>query len=233
LEGKVILMIDGKPLVQYVYEAAIKVKDVSEVIIATDHSLVMETVQNFGGNAMMTSKHHASGTDRIGEIAKSLKQYDIFINVQADEPLIKPGQIEEVIHAFYDSNVNIATQRKKLDQEVELFDYNVVKVVCDQMNNALYFSRNAIPAHRDLPYQKWIKESIYYKHIGLYGYRRETLLELVELSPSFLEKSEKLEQLRWLENGYKIKCLETNHYTIGIDTEEDLIKVEKIIKGTF
>ena len=230
LEGKVIMMLDGKPMIQWVYEAALKVNGVSEVIIATDHNLVEEAAASFGARCELTSKHHASGTDRIAEVAQRLSGYDVFINLQADEPLIHPLQIQELIQSFKDDQVEIATQKISISSSEELFEFNVVKVVCDTQDKVLYFSRNAIPAVRDFAYRHWMEQHSYFKHVGLYGFRRNILLEIAKLKPSALEKAESLEQLRWLENGYTIHCKETSHFTIGVDTLEDLERAEALIQ---
>jgi 3-deoxy-manno-octulosonate cytidylyltransferase (CMP-KDO synthetase) len=228
LPGKPLEDILGKSLIRRVYEQASRSALAHEVLVATDHPDIYHHVLAFGGKAVMTSEKHISGTDRIGEVAQ-MSDSDIFINVQGDEPLIDPGQIDELISKFKISEVEIATQKIIITSTEDLFDYNTVKVLTAKNDCALYFSRQAIPGHRDLPYRKWIDHSDYYRHVGIYGFRKKTLLELIALQPSSLERAETLEQLRWLENGYTIHCFETAYTSFGVDTPEDLEKVVHLI----
>jgi len=229
LPQKPLADIFGKSLIMRVYERASLVKSADDVIVATDHQLIFDHVQNAGGKVILTSPNHVSGTDRVAEVANMIEA-DIIINVQGDEPLINPNQIEDLIRSFDDEKVCIATQKQLLDLHDDLLNYNIVKVVCNLKNEALYFSRQAIPAFRDLPYREWQSNYNYFRHIGLYGFRKNTLKEITSLPKSPLENTESLEQLRWLDNGYTIHCFETKYDSIGVDTEEDLVKVRKIFK---
>jgi 3-deoxy-manno-octulosonate cytidylyltransferase (CMP-KDO synthetase) len=171
---------------------------------------------------MMTKVAHQSGTDRVGEVALAMADYQIVINVQGDEPYINPNQIDDLISSMKADNASIATQCNICEKQEDIFDYNVVKLTKSVGNKALYFSRQAIPAHRDLPFKVWFENSLYYRHIGIYGFDRKVLLKLIDLEESKLEKSEKLEQLRWLENDYEIMVYETKYKSKGIDTPNDL-----------
>lgn len=233
LKGKPLLNIDGKPMIQWVYERAKKAKLTNDVIAATDDKRVFDAVRYFGGKAVMTSPEHRTGTDRIAEAADGLN-VDIIINVQGDEPLIEPEMIDAAIRPLTnDSEIVAATLKTKIKDEKELSNPNVVKVVTDKNDFALYFSRLPIPYVRNS--EQWPvisdqKNNIHFKHIGLYVYRKDFLLKFARMKPTPLEEAEKLEQLRVLENGYKIKVVETKHDSIGVDTEEDLEKVRKIVK---
>lgn len=227
LPEKPLADIVGKSLIEHVYLKAIQVKD-AEVIVATDDARIYDHVFAFGGKAAMTSSEHQSGTDRIAEVASGLDS-DIIINLQGDEPMINPKQIEELIQLMQMPHVEIGTQCVKLDDPQALFDYNVVKVVRDYDHKALYFSRQAIPAFRDLKYEAWIEKADYFKHVGMYGFKREALMKITTLPPSELEKTESLEQLRWLQHGFNIYCKETTYASIGVDTIEDLNHVREIM----
>jgi 3-deoxy-manno-octulosonate cytidylyltransferase (CMP-KDO synthetase) len=229
LERKLLQDIHGKPLIQWVYERAQKVNKVSRVLIAVDDQELYDTCQQFGAEVVMTDASHTSGTDRIGQVAKELIDIDFVVNLQGDEPLIDPSEIERFITFLINSEAPIVTMAESLSNEQALFDYNVVKLTKDNNNRALYFSRNAIPAFRDKPYKDWIKLHPYFRHVGLYGFRKSILLDLVKLSTSSLEKAESLEQLRWLENGYSIGVMETSHYSVGVDTQEDLDRVRILL----
>lgn len=221
--GKPLCPLKGKPLIQHVYENSMQSRLAGEVIVATDSETIFERVLAFGGKAVMTSRKHPSGTDRIAEVAASL-DYDIIVNVQGDEPLIHPDMIDSVITALDDSRASIGTLIKKIEDPAEISDYNVVKVVFDKENFAVYFSRAPIPFRA---HHSEIRAPQYYKHIGIYSYRRDVLLALAGMEPTELEKIEKLEQLRAIENGMKIKIKETFLETFGVDTPEDLERVEK------
>lgn len=222
LNGKPLLHIDGKPMIQWVYERAKKAKLINDVIAATDDKRVFDAVRYFGGKAVMTSPEHRTGTDRIAEAAGGLN-VDIIVNVQGDEPLIEPEMIDAAIRPLTnDSEIVAATLKTKIKDEKELNNPNVVKVVTDKNDFALYFSRLPIP------YVRGQEKNIHFKHIGLYVYRKDFLLKFARMKPTPLEEAEKLEQLRVLENGYKIKVVETKHDSIGVDTVEDLEKVRKI-----
>lgn len=228
LDEKILLPINDKPMIQWVYEAALKVKNIQHVCIAADDEKTLKACNDFGANVHLTSVSHQSGTDRMGEIATKLPQYDYFINMQADEPLINPLSIERLAEFLISNNVGIATMYDVINNENDLFNYNVVKLVKDLNNNVLYFSRNAVPAHRDLPFKDWIKSAVYYMHVGIYGFKRNILMDVVRLPVSDLEKSEKLEQLRWLENGFEIKLCENLFFSKGVDTREDYEEVLKL-----
>ncbi|MCX7913182.1 MAG: 3-deoxy-manno-octulosonate cytidylyltransferase [Thermodesulfovibrionales bacterium] len=239
--GKPLQHIHGKPLIQHVYERVLKAKKISDVYVATDNEKIYKTVEDFNGKVLMTMESHRSGTDRIAEallkIETSFKEYtqiDIVVNVQGDEPMIEPQMVDDVIDILQeDSRADIGTLVRRIEDFHDFRDPNVVKVVFDRENFALYFSRSPIPHYRDL---SMLKKGILsqnlvrvYKHIGIYSYRRRCLLNLVKLPSSHLEEAEKLEQLRALENGYKIKVKITEYETIGVDTPEDLERVKRCL----
>ncbi len=226
-EGKALADILGKPMIQHVYERTLLTPHVSEVIVATDDERIASAVKRFGGRAEMTSTGHETGTDRLAEVAARLDS-DIIVNVQGDEPLIEPEMINEAIDPLVqEPSVLMATLKSRIKTLHDFLSPNVVKVVTDWEGYALYFSRSPLPNFRD----KWndLKDDAFssgrllcYKHVGLYVYRREFLLQFAQMSPTYLELSEKLEQLRVLENGYRIKVVETSHESIGVDTPGDL-----------
>lgn len=223
--GKPLADMAGKPMIQRVYEQVKKTVDT--VWVATDDERIADAVKAFGGNVVMTSPNHRSGTDRCREAYEKVgKGYDIVINIQGDEPFIQPSQIETLKACFDDDTVSIATLVKPFapdaDFETVLANPNSPKVVLNKNHEAMYFSRSVIPYLRGKERTEWLKLHTYYKHIGLYAYRADTLKEITELEQSTLEKAESLEQLRWLENGYKIKVGITNVETIGIDTPADM-----------
>lgn len=221
-EGKVLAQIHGKPMLQHVFERAKKSKALDDVIIACDDERIMMAAKKFGAKAVMTSPKHPSGTDRIAEAVRSLK-VDIVVNIQGDEPLIQPKVIDDLVKALRkDKACVMATTIKAVTDENDLNNPNVVKVAIDKSNVALYFSRSCIPFNRDGQPLKNIKV---YKHLGLYAYRKSFLMKFKDLPKSSLETTEKLEQLRVLEAGYKIKTIQTTVDTIGVDTPEDLAKV--------
>lgn len=222
-EGKVLAKIMGKPMIQHVWERAKQSIVLDEVIIACDDERVADAAREFGAKVVMTAKAHVSGTDRIIEIVNPL-DVKVVINIQGDEPLIHPLMIDTVARAVLEDNkVSMATLMKKIENQEEVNDPNVVKVVVDRNNFALYFSRSAIPYY---PENSEIKEPVYFKHIGLYGYTKDFLFTYKNLPVSKLEKTERLEQLRVLEEGYRIKVIETKYETIGVDTPEDLERVK-------
>jgi 3-deoxy-manno-octulosonate cytidylyltransferase (CMP-KDO synthetase) len=218
-------------MVQWVYEAALKVNKVNKVMVATDSEEVFDTVVQFGGEAIMTSKEHLSGTDRIGEVAQKMPEYDVFINMQGDEPLIEPKTIQKLVDYFSEGGNSISTLYERISDENQLFDYNVVKLVFTNAGKILYFSRSAIPAQRDVAFKNWLKNSSYWRHIGLYGFKRDTLMQICQLKQSSLEQLEVLEQLRWLENGYDIHAIECQNHGVGVDTKDDLERAEMRILG--
>ena len=221
--GKPLVDIQGKPMVQHVYEKAQSLGTFSKVIVATDDVRIEIVVNDFGGLAMITSEDHQSGTDRCGEVISKLKEsFDVVVNIQGDEPFIHIEQLEQLISLFKNPNTQIATLKKQLDNIEDVQNVNVVKVVSDNDKRALYFSRSPIPFARGEETKEWLGKHNYYKHIGLYGYRYAVLKELVNLPTSSLESCESLEQLRWLQNGFSIFIAETKHESIGIDTPEDL-----------
>ena len=222
--GKALVDINGKSMVQRVYEQASAVGGLNKVVVATDHEKIFNHIKDFGGDVCMTSEHHPSGTDRCREAFEMLEeQHDFIVNIQGDEPFIEPGQIEELIEGL-NTTTQIATQARLIDDQKKLKDPNCVKVICNQQGNAVYFSRSPIPHLRNYPRDQWIKQFDYYQHIGLYAYRADVLQQITELPVSPLENAEGLEQLRWLENSFTIKVLITQYYADGIDTPEDLEK---------
>jgi len=234
LDGKPLLDIAGKPMVQWVYERAKKAKLIRDVLVATDDKRVMSAVERFGGKAVMTSSSHRSGTDRIAEAAGSLNA-DVIVNVQGDEPLIEPEMIDEAIKPLLaESSLLISTLKTRIANEEELKDPNVVKVVTDREGFAIYFSRLPIPYVREsseFGVRSSELKATYYKHIGLYVYRKDFLLKFAKMKPTPLEDAEKLEQLRVLENGYKIKVVQTKYNSVGVDTKEDLERVREIVSS--
>lgn len=228
--GKPLVEIGGKPMIQRVYEQAKQCKDLSDVIVATDDEKIEACVLGFGGKVVMTSSSHQSGTDRCNEVLEKMNlPFDVVVNIQGDEPFLNPEQISELIDCFGDEQTQIATLIKKIDNVEAVFDANKVKVVRSENNFALYFSRSPIPCNRDLPKEKWIDNHDYFKHIGVYGYKTQVLKEVSSLPKSKLENVENLEQLRWLEAGYKIKLAETNFEAIAIDTPGDLEKLNDLL----
>lgn len=218
--GKPLVDIDGMSMIQRVYVQAKKVTAFNTVIVATDDERIYNHVRSFGGDVMMTSPLHVSGTDRIGEVCRNFgEQPDVIVNIQGDEPFIQPEQLMLLLTAFNDHSTEIATLVKKIEQPEEIENTNVVKVVFSTHYKALYFSRSGIPFPRNI-------KTDYYKHIGIYAYREAILHQLTQLSPTPLEQSESLEQLRWLENGFTIKVVPTTIDTIGIDTPDDLSKIK-------
>ncbi|MHA6248166.1 3-deoxy-manno-octulosonate cytidylyltransferase [Pontibacter sp. CAU 1760] len=223
--GKPLVDIHGKSMIRRVYEQA-QQADLAEVVVATDDERIREHVTAFGGNVVMTASHHQSGTDRCFEAYTLLdKPYEYIINIQGDEPFIKPEQINLVAACFRQPQTQLATLVKKVESEEELFNANAPKVVLNQAKEALYFSRQPIPYCRNVPQDIWHLQHTYFKHIGIYGYRADILEQITQLPPSSLELAESLEQLRWLENGFRISTALTKFETIGIDTPEDLQKV--------
>ncbi|MCX6290669.1 MAG: 3-deoxy-manno-octulosonate cytidylyltransferase [Bacteroidetes bacterium] len=226
--GKPLVDIDGKSMIQRVYEQSIKANLLSHVVIATDDDRIMAHVKEFGGNVMMTSPNLQSGTDRCAEIIGMDKDHswDVVINIQGDEPYIHPEQIDLLCRCFESPETSIATLIKEIKSGDELFNHNNAKVILNKNREAIYFSRAPIPYCRNYPEQEWTRQHIYYKHIGIYGYRAPMLLELSMLPKTKLEIAESLEQLRWIENGYKINTALTSLESIAIDTPADLLKIK-------
>ena len=223
--GKLLKEVNSKPIIQWVWEAAKQSKLAQEVIIATDSELILNKAKEFGANAEMTSSEHKSGSDRICEVAKRHNEYDYILNMQGDEPQITPQVIDLAIETLIESNCDISTLVRQITDVEQIQDPNCVKCVFDNDFNALYFSRCPIP------YERNKGEAKYYAHIGIYGYKRESLIKMTSLTQSDLEKAESLEQLRALKNGMKIKVALTNLNPIGIDTQQDLDKFIKIQKS--
>lgn len=230
--GKPLAVIGDKPMIQHVFERVSEIHAVDEVVVATDDDRIFNKVVEFGGKAVMTNTSHKSGTDRCGEVLGKItaegRCFDVVVNIQGDEPFVEHTQIEKLIGCFTDPNVQIATLRKRIISQAELESPNVVKLVCDRNDNALYFSRFSIPFQRGKEIGSWMDSHNYFKHIGVYAYRTEVLREIVKLQQTPLECSESLEQLRWLENGLKIKVAETDHENIAIDTPDDLLKLKNL-----
>ncbi len=225
LGGKPLADINGKPMVQWVYERAKEARLVNEVSVATDDERILNAVRSFGGRAVMTSPLHRSGTDRIAEAARGTKA-DIVVNIQGDEPLIDPESIDGAIRPLLDDpGVQLCTLKTRITREEEFRDPNAVKVVTDKDGFALYFSRSPIPYNKK-PFEGAAPA---FKHIGLYVYRREFLFKFSELKPTRLEEAESLEQLRALENGFRIKVVETSYNPVSVDTAEDLDRVRAIM----
>lgn len=222
--GKPLVDIGGKSMIRRVYEQTLKSTLLDQVIVATDDLRIYDHIQSFGGLAEMTSSNHQSGTDRCAEVAKNHPDFDVFVNIQGDEPFIDPKQIDLVCKCFERSDVNLATLVKKISDSSELFDINTPKVVFNLKQDAIYFSRNPIPFLRNCPPEEWVKKHSFYKHIGLYGYRGQVLQQVSQLRISPLEQAEALEQLRWLDNGLSIKIAVTTVESIAIDTPQDLEK---------
>ncbi len=229
--GKPLAMLGGKPVIERVYQRVSEFVD--EVVVATDDQRIFEVVSAFGGKVVLTSSEHQSGTDRCYEALQKIEgDFDVIVNVQGDEPFVTRHQILSLVEAFSNSTVDIATLAVKISQEngIEYLENpSHVKVVRNIKNEALYFSRSVIPYNRNLSTNELLQKHKYLKHLGLYAYKVNVLKEIASLQVTSLEKMESLEQLRWLENGYKIFVGETEQETIGIDTPEDLIKAEKYL----
>lgn len=223
--GKPLAVLGGKTVIQRVYE---QVADVlGEAYVATDDERILQAVERFGGRAVMTRADHQSGTDRIEEAVEKIgTDADVIINVQGDEPFIRRSQIETLMRLFDDPLTQIGTLGKPFDTMEAVMNPNSPKIVTDVRGYALYFSRSAIPFVRGTEQAQWLTQYPFLKHLGIYAYRREVLAEVTRLSQSSLELAEKLEQLRWLQNGYKIKVGLTDVETVGIDTPEDLQRAE-------
>jgi len=225
--GKVLADICGKPMIQHVWEQAKEALLLDDVIIACDEESVFAAAGNFGANCVMTSKGHLSGSDRITEVVGPI-EVKVVVNIQADEPLIKPIMIDSLVEALLrDESIYMATLIKQIQDTREINNPNTVKVVVDKNNFALYFSRAPIPYRAD----KVKSKTVYYKHIGLYAYTKDFLFRYKNILPSSLERAEKLEQLRVLEEGLRIKVIETKFDTIGVDTAQDLDRVRQILSG--
>jgi 3-deoxy-manno-octulosonate cytidylyltransferase (CMP-KDO synthetase) len=225
--GKPLVDINGKSMIQRVYERASLAAALHTVVVATDDHRIESAVKDFGGNVVMTSEEHESGTDRCLEaLEKVEEQYEIAVNIQGDEPFISPDQINLILSCFHQENTEIATLVKLIEDESDLWNANKPKVLMDDDDFAIYFSRQCLPFLRDVEKENWLKEFNFYKHIGMYAYRTDTLKEICKLKPSRLERAEGLEQLRWIEHGYKIKTAISDEEAQSIDTPEDLEKLK-------
>ena len=224
--GKPLIDIKGKSMIQRVYEQASKSKLLTKVIVATDDEQIFNHVKKFGGQVVMTAAHHPSGTDRCWDALQQLEEdYQYVINIQGDEPLIEPAQIDELAAILQDGNTALATQMMAIDSYEMLFDKGEVKIVLNANKEALYFSRMVIPFIKGMDEKEWHLHYQYYRHVGMYAYREDVLKQITQLPVSPLEKAESLEQLRWIENGFAIKCVTTTHQSHCIDTPEDLEKI--------
>jgi 3-deoxy-manno-octulosonate cytidylyltransferase (CMP-KDO synthetase) len=241
LEGKLLLPVAGKPLILHTLAQAEKARTVSRVIVATDDERIRQIVAEAGGEAILTSPDHRSGSDRIAEVARELPENSIIVNVQGDEPLISPATIDSAVEALLeDASVDISTTCETITNQKDVLNPDIVKVVCDEQGFALYFSRSPVPYPRDAVREYGDLETalhgdprlagLYRKHTGLYVFRREYLLRFTEMSQTVLERAEMLEQLRALENGARIKVVETKESSIGVDTAEDLERVRAAVE---
>lgn len=230
--GKPLAKILGKPMIQWVYERAIGSRRLDQVIVATDDHRIYNTVRAFGGQVEMTSPKAANGTERVAEVARKLNS-ELIVNLQGDEPTIDPAMIDQLVDLLLATpSAVVGTLVRKIEQSADLMNPNIPKVVVDNDFHALYFSRSPIPFCRDeMAKEKWLTQADYYQHIGMYIYRRNFLLQLVTMPLSKLEQIEKLEQLRVLENGYKIKVAVTQGRSLGVDVPEDIQKVEAYLSG--
>ncbi len=229
--GKPLAMLGGKPVIQRVYEQVMSV--LGEAYVATDDERIFQTVESFGGRAVMTRSDHKSGTDRIQEaVTKIGTDADVIINVQGDEPFIQASQIETLMHLFDDPSTQIGTLGKPFESIEATENPNSPKIVTDVRGFALYFSRSVIPFIRGKERTDWFGAYPFLKHLGVYAYRREVLAEVTRLPQSSLEQAESLEQLRWLQNGYRIRVGLTNVETVGIDTPDDLVRAEQFLAAS-
>jgi 3-deoxy-manno-octulosonate cytidylyltransferase (CMP-KDO synthetase) len=231
--GKPLALLGGKPVIQWVWENVSAMPELACAVVATDDERIAEAVEGFGGRAVMTASTHRSGTDRCGEVVRKLREegqtFDVAINVQGDEPFVRQEQLRSLVDCFADGEVQIATLKTAIHSTAELMSPNNVKVVCDLRGRALYFSRQPLPHVRGVEPEQWMEHHPYFKHVGIYAFRTETLEALVRLQQSPLELCESLEQLRWLENGYEIQVKETAVANIGIDTPADMALAEQYL----
>jgi 3-deoxy-manno-octulosonate cytidylyltransferase (CMP-KDO synthetase) len=223
-------MIDGKSMIMRVYEQTLKTTVLDRVIVSTDDERIFNHVKDYGGEVMMTSEAHMSGTSRIGEVVENLSfmnncPYDVIVNIQGDEPFIDPSQIDLIVSLFDNPEVKIGTLIRRIENSEDLFNPNVVKTVVDHEGKAMYFSRSPVPYLRGIPQDAWIENQDFFKHIGLYAYRSSVLKRILNLPEAPPELSESLEQLRWLYHGYNIHTAVTDIETVGIDVPEDLLKL--------
>lgn len=225
--GKPMADIQGITMIERVYRQVIKSKYLKKVVVATDNENIYNHVISFGGEAQITDSNHISGTDRCLEAFQNeMDEYDFVINIQGDEPFIQPEQIDLLAQNMA-LETEIATLYKKITDKESVFNANIPKVIFNNKNEAIYFSRHPIPFIRGLNLEEWHTNYVFYKHIGIYGFRSDILIDICKLNPSKLEQAESLEQLRWLENGFKISVIETETETFGIDTPEDILKLNQ------
>lgn len=219
--GKPLALLKGKPIVQHVWERATRARNIEKIIVATDHEEIFRRIKEFGGECVLTSPHLKSGTDRVAEVVKEI-DFEIIVNVQGDEPMIEPVLVDRIVETLNNKGVPMVSVYEIWEDEKAFFNPNIVKVVLDKDSFAIYFSRSPIPYSKN--------SGKFFRHVGIYGYKKDTLLQLISLPQSSLEIKEGLEQLRALENGIKIKMIESNGVTLGIDTLDDLKEVERILK---
>lgn len=232
--GKPLAEILDKPMIQWVYERTSQVFE--HVYVATDDDRIQKAVEFFGGKVVMTSASHQSGTDRCAEALEIIEtntntKFDIIVNIQGDEPFIQPEQLRKVANCFNDSTVQLATLVKQFAKNEDIFNPNSPKVILNKKDEAIYFSRSVIPFIRSKDKSEWAANHSFYKHVGLYAYRSDILREITKLAQSPLELAESLEQLRWIENGYRIKVEKTDMETLSVDTPEDLERVKEFAKS--
>jgi 3-deoxy-manno-octulosonate cytidylyltransferase (CMP-KDO synthetase) len=224
-EGKALADLHGKPMIQHVYERAIEASNLDKVMVATDDQRIFDAVRGFGGEVTMTAEH-PTGTDRIAEVARRTDA-EILVNVQGDEPLIEPAMIDEAVEPILgDDGIDLGTLAHRIHSEAEYLNPNVVKVVVDRSGFAMYFSRSPIPYMKSTG---WRSDALNYRHVGLYVYRKYALLNFAQTPPAPFETLEGLEQLRFLESGYRMKVVETTYESVGVDTPEDLEKARRIM----
>ncbi|HPI09687.1 MAG TPA: 3-deoxy-manno-octulosonate cytidylyltransferase [Catalimonadaceae bacterium] len=230
--GKPLIKIGGITMIERVYIQATLCTEVSRILVATDSDEIFDTVRSFGGDAVMTSPLCQSGTDRCAEVISSREiSEEIIINIQGDEPFIKPEQISQLIRLMQPEHIHIGTLARRITDQETVFNPNVVKVVKASTGKALYFSRNPIPFVRGADAESWLGSATFFKHIGLYGYKKDVLTKLAKLPIGQLEKAESLEQLRWLEAGYELYAAETEWESLGIDTPADLEKATQFLQS--
>jgi 3-deoxy-manno-octulosonate cytidylyltransferase (CMP-KDO synthetase) len=231
LPGKPLVEIDGKPMIQHVYERVQSARSVDRVIVATDDERIRDFVRDFGGDVAMTSSEHLSGTDRIAAVARTLGDLSLVINVQGDEPMIDPAILELLVDAIESTDCDCATPVTRITEMRELFDTNIVKVVLRRDFTPLYFSRSPIPCVRDRPAEEWLTSFPFYRHVGVYAYRPAALERFVTSPASILERCEQLEQLRMLDLGLSMICVEAEYDGHAVDTPEDVMRVEALLSG--
>ena len=231
-QGKPLIDIQGKSMIQRVYQQAAKSKLLHKVVVATDDEKIFNHVKNFGGEVVMTASDHPSGTDRCWDALQQLEEdYQYVINIQGDEPFIEPAQIDELATVLKYGSIELATQMIAVDNYEILFDKGEVKIVLNKNNEALYFSRMVIPFIKGVDEKEWHQHHSYFRHVGMYAYRKDILEKITTFPVSSLEKAESLEQLRWIENGFTIKCVVTKYESHCIDTPEDVEKVLRLMKN--